>query len=70
MLKTLVVKKISMTIVQELRKPNLERQLSIFELSALQSVPLVGQIEVDESYFGQRIIRGKVRMNLRKAIAI
>ena len=31
----------------------------MFELSQLQSVPLVGQIEVDESYFGVRRMRGK-----------
>jgi hypothetical protein len=29
------------------------------ELSQLQSAPLVGQIEVDESYFGARRVRGK-----------
>jgi transposase-like protein len=31
----------------------------IVELSTLQSAPLVGQIEVDESYFGARRVRGK-----------
>ena len=34
-------------------------RLRILELSQLQSVPLVGQIEVDESYFGARRVRGK-----------
>ncbi len=34
-------------------------RLRIEELSQLQSVPLVGQIEVDESYFGARRVRGK-----------
>ena len=34
-------------------------RLTILELSALQSAPLVGQIEVDESYFGARCVRGK-----------
>ena len=34
-------------------------RLRILELSLLQSVPLVGQIEVDESYFGARRVRGK-----------
>ena len=34
-------------------------RLRIVELSILQSVPLVGQIEVDESYFGARRVRGK-----------
>jgi response regulator of citrate/malate metabolism len=29
-------------------------RLRIVELSTLQSVPLVGQIEVDENYFGAR----------------
>ena len=31
----------------------------MLELSKLQSFPLVGQIEVDESYFGTRCARGK-----------
>ena len=34
-------------------------RLRILELSLLQSAPLVGQIEVDESYFGARRVRGK-----------
>jgi transposase len=34
-------------------------RLRILELSLLQSTPLVGQIEVDESYFGARRVRGK-----------
>lgn len=34
-------------------------RLRILELSQLQSVSLVGQIEVDESYFGVRCVRGK-----------
>ena len=34
-------------------------RLRILELSMLQSVPLVGQIEVDESYFDARRVRGK-----------
>jgi transposase-like protein len=34
-------------------------RLRIVELSTLQSAPLVGQIEVDESYFGARRVRGK-----------
>ena len=34
-------------------------RLRILEISLLQSAPLVGQIEVDESYFGARRIRGK-----------
>ena len=34
-------------------------RLRILQLSLLQSVPLVGQIEVDESYFGARRVRGK-----------
>ena len=34
-------------------------RLKILELSLLQSDPLVGQIEVDESYFGARRARGK-----------
>ena len=34
-------------------------RLKILELSLLQSDPLVGQIEVDESYFGARRVRGK-----------
>jgi hypothetical protein len=34
-------------------------RLRILELSLLQSDPLVGQIEVDESYFGARRARGK-----------
>jgi hypothetical protein len=34
-------------------------RLRIVELSMLQSVPLVGQIEVDESYFDARRVRGK-----------
>ena len=34
-------------------------RLRIVELSILQSAPLVGQIEVDESYFGARRVRGK-----------
>jgi len=33
-------------------------RLKILELSLLQSDPLVGQIEVDESYFGARRVRG------------
>ncbi len=31
----------------------------MFELSQLHADPLVGQIEVDESYFGTRRVRGK-----------
>ena len=31
----------------------------MFELSQLHAAPLVGQIEVDESYFGARRVRGK-----------
>ncbi|SMN14189.1 Mobile element protein [uncultured Candidatus Thioglobus sp.] len=34
-------------------------RLRIVELSIFQSAPLVGQIEVDESYFGARHVRGK-----------
>jgi hypothetical protein len=37
-------------------------RIRIFELSVqekLQSGPLVGQIEVDESYFGARRVKGK-----------
>ena len=34
-------------------------RLRILELSLLQSTPLMGQIEVDESYFGARRVRGK-----------
>jgi len=34
-------------------------RLRILELSSLQSDPLVGQIEVDESYFGARRVRDK-----------
>ena len=34
-------------------------RLRILDLSLLQSDPLVGQIEVDESYFGARLVRGK-----------
>ena len=34
-------------------------RIRIFELSQIQSVPLVGQIEVDESYFGARRVKGK-----------
>ena len=34
-------------------------RLRILEFSLLQSDPLVGQIEVDESYFGARRVRGK-----------
>ena len=34
-------------------------RLRILELSLLQSDPLVSQIEVDESYFGARRVRGK-----------
>jgi transposase-like protein len=34
-------------------------RLRILELSLLQSDPLVGQIEVDESYFGAWRVRGK-----------
>jgi transposase len=34
-------------------------RLKILELSLLQSDPLVGQIEVDESYFGARRVCGK-----------
>ena len=34
-------------------------RLRILELSLLQSDPLVGQIEVDESYFGARRVCGK-----------
>ena len=34
-------------------------RLRIVELSMLQSVPLVGQIEVDESYFDARRVRDK-----------
>ena len=34
-------------------------RLRILQLSSLQSVPLVGQIEVDESYFGARRVCGK-----------
>jgi hypothetical protein len=30
-------------------------RLRILELSQLQSAPLVGQIEVDESYFGAKM---------------
>ena len=33
-------------------------RLRILELSLIQSAPLVGQIEVDESYFGARRGRG------------
>ena len=33
-------------------------RLRILELSSLQSDPLVGQIEVDESYFGAQCARG------------
>ncbi len=31
----------------------------MFELSPLHADPLVGQLEVDESYFGVRRVRGK-----------
>jgi transposase len=34
-------------------------RLRILDLSLLQSDPLMGQIEVDESYFGARRVRGK-----------
>lgn len=34
-------------------------RLRILALSQLQSAPLVGQIEVDESYFGARRVKGK-----------
>ena len=34
-------------------------RLRILGLSLLQSDPLVGQIEADESYFGARRVRGK-----------
>jgi transposase-like protein len=34
-------------------------RIRIFELSQIQSAPLVGQIEVDESYFGARRVKGK-----------
>ena len=34
-------------------------RLRILELSMIQSALLVGQIEVDESYFGARRVRGK-----------
>jgi transposase len=34
-------------------------RLRILDLSLLQSDPLVGQIEVDESYFGARRVRRK-----------
>ncbi|CAB5495250.1 hypothetical protein AZO1586I_722 [Bathymodiolus thermophilus thioautotrophic gill symbiont] len=34
-------------------------KIRIFELSQIQSDPLVGQIEVDESYFGARRVKGK-----------
>ena len=34
-------------------------RLRILDLSLLQSDPLAGQIEVDESYFGARRVRGK-----------
>ena len=34
-------------------------RIRILELSLLQSDSLVGQIEVDESYFGVRRVRGK-----------
>jgi transposase-like protein len=34
-------------------------RVRIFELSQIQSAPLVGQIEVDESYFGARRVKGK-----------
>ncbi len=34
-------------------------RLRILELSQIQSAPLVGQIEVDESYFGAQRVRGK-----------
>ncbi len=34
-------------------------RLRILELSLLQSASLVGQIEVDESYFSARRVRGK-----------
>ncbi len=44
-------------------------RLMILELSQLQSVPLAGQIEVDESYFGARHVRGKCgRVTLGKTI--
>jgi transposase-like protein len=44
-------------------------RLGILELSMLQSAPLVGQIEIDESYFGARRVRGKCgRGALRKTI--
>ena len=47
-----------------LSRPTINKYLSairlrILEASQLQSVPLVGQIKVDESYFGARRVRGK-----------
>ncbi len=38
-------------------------RLRILELSLLQSDPLVGQIEVDERYFGARRVRGNSHIN-------
>jgi transposase-like protein len=34
-------------------------RVRILEISNLQSTPLIGQIEVDESYFGARRVRGR-----------
>ena len=48
-------------------------RIRIFELSAqeqLQSDPLVGQIEVDESYFGARRVRGKRGRGARGKIIV
>ena len=40
------------------------------ELSLLQSDPLVGQIEVDEGYFGARRVRGKCGRGARGKIIV
>ena len=44
---------------QSINKYLMAIRLRFVELSKLQSDPLVGQIEVDESYFGARRVRGR-----------
>mgnify|MGYP001584205214 CR=1 FL=1 len=44
---------------QSINKYLMAIRLRFVELSKLQSAPLVGQIEVDESYFGARRVKGR-----------
>jgi transposase len=58
-LNTVQIKELTGLSRQTINKYLTAIRLRIVELFQLQSVPLVGQIEVDESYFGARRVCGK-----------